>query len=335
MEPRPQQPRQPSGPRNQPPGGQPPAGGQAPQQQPTPPQATPEQQGYPEGVDTQAFIAPPRTDYDYSPLDLAPPGQRRRRQFIAAAIGALSVLLVGALLAFGWTLLRDDDSSDNNNLAAVATQTPSGADAAAGTPEATAAPTEAAVEDGAPTEPPAEAAAPTQPAEGPVVATDAASLSALLPTQDMLPPGFEAGVDSSRTQEEVVAALGGGRPAEQNLENWGWTANVERAFTNPAPEAGATSPITVSLHGFQDAASAAEALPFFADILLNIGYSDIAAPAIGESARLLTQPLEEGGVNVALYVQDGPILYRFGGFAIGGDPTQDVINVATQMLGGQ
>lgn len=287
-------------------------------------------------MDPQAFIAPPRTDYDYSPLDLAPPGQRRRRQLIAGAIGALSVLLLGALVVFGWVILRDDDPATDNNLAAVATEAANDneeAPAVAGTPEP-AEPTAPPAQDVTPTEPPADEPAQDE-AAGPVIETDAGSLAQRLPTQEMLPPGFDTGTDSERTQEEVVTALGGGRPAEQNLDNWGWTANVERTFINPAPEAGATSSITVSLHGFQDPQSAAEALPFFADILLNIGYEDIEPPPLGENARLLTQPQEDGGVIVALYVQDGPVLYRFGGYSLGGDPSQDVINVATEMLAGE
>src|SRR5690606_36825441 len=94
MEPRPQRPRQPQG------GQQPRQPGQG--QGGTPPPQHPQQggapdfdtQAYPQGYDPSAFVAPPRTDYDYSPLDLAPPGQRRRRQIIAGVIGALAVILI-------------------------------------------------------------------------------------------------------------------------------------------------------------------------------------------------------------------------------------------------
>jgi hypothetical protein len=274
-------------------------------------------------------------DYDYSPLDLAPPGQRRRRQFIAGAIGALSVVLLGALIVFGWILLRDEAPSDDENLTAIATQAPSddglaaapGEDAAGTPAPATEAPTTVP----APTQPASTDPVPPDPA-GQAVATDQDSLIATLPNAAMLPPGFGEGADTVRTQEEVVNALGGSRIAEQNLANWGWTANVERAFNNTAPEAGATSNITISLHGFKDAASAAEALPFYSDVLAANGYYDVPAPALGESARMLQLDQEDGGTLVALYVQQGPILYRVGGYALGGDPTQDVINVATQML---
>jgi hypothetical protein len=338
MEPRPQFPRQPVGPRPQP-QGQAPASGPSPQQ-PVPPVGA-EHSGYPDGIDPTAFIAPPRTEYDYSPLDLAPPGQRRRRQLIAGAIGALSVVLLGALLVFGWILLRGgDDNNGPNDQVAVVTEssdpaqgtasqaadtgsTPPATEPPASTDPAAAQPTEAAV---APTEAPA-----------PGVPQNADELRALLPDNSVLPAGFDAGTDSERDLAGVVEALGGSRTAEQSLQGWGWTGNVERVF-NADPnvvEPGTATSVSVSLHGFKDAPSAAAALPFYSDILVNIGYADVEPPALGENARMLTQPQEDGGVNVALYVQSGGVLYRIGGYAPpGSDPTQTVINVATAMLGG-
>ncbi len=334
MEPRPQQPRHPAG--GQPQSGQAPAGGGQP---PSQPPQEPEQQGFPEGYDPTTVVAPPRADYDYSPLDLAPPGQRRRRQLIAGAIGALSVLLIGALIVFGWMLLREDpdDSDDAQDRVAAVTQTPEANEAAGGDaddaatpPPATEAPTEAAPTQPAATEPPVEEEAPASD-----VATDEAGLTAILPDASTLPAGFDEGTDSTRTLEEVTNALGASRIAEQNLADWGWTANVERTFTNPAAEPGATQTVIVSLHGFKDAPSAAEALPFFTDILINLGYYDVEAPPLGESQRMLRQDQEDGTVWVTLYVQEGPVMYRYIGIAPGGDPTQDVIDLATQMLGGE
>jgi hypothetical protein len=291
--------------------------------------------GFPEGHDPATVVLPPRTDYDYSPLDLAPPGQRRRRQLIAGAIGALSVLLIGALIVFGWMLLRDDTPTDDENRVAMATQQAN--DAAAteaaieantddGTPPPTPEPTEAA----GPTAP-APTAAPTNPPDT-SAPTDVEGLTALMPDAAILPAGFSAGTDSTLAIEDVVVALGGSRIAEQNLANWGWTGNVQRVFENPAPTASATSSITVSAHGFKDAASAAEALPFYSDVLAANGYYDVEAPAVGDSARMLRQDQEDGGVLVALYVQEGPVLYRVGGYALGGDPTADVVSVTQQML---
>lgn len=334
MEPRPQKPRQPSG-AQQPASGQPAPG--APRQPTAPFQPIPGQEvpaGFPEGHDPATVVAPPRTDYDYSPLDLAPPGQRRRRQLIAGAIGALSVVLIGALIVFGWMLLREDSPADDENRVAMATQQAN--DAAAteaaneASGEATPPPTPEPTEAAGPTAPPP-TAAPTNPPES-SVATDVEGLTALMPDASILPAGFSAGTDSTLALEDVVVALGGSRIAEQNLADWGWTANVQRVFENPAPTASATSSITVSAHGFKDAASAAEALPFYSDVLAANGYYDVEAPAVGDNARMLRQDQEDGGVLVALYVQDGPVLYRVGGYALGGDPTADVESVTQQML---
>lgn len=331
MEPRPQKPRQPQGGRPAQPGdgGTPP---QPPQQGYTPLPGQ-EPQAYPQGYDPGAFVAPPRTDYDYSPLDLAPPGQRRRRQVIAGVIGALAVVLLGALIVFGWMLLRGEDGGDSGtNIAAVATESPAANDVAGANTDATPTPETAPTEAAQPTQPVSPTPTP-QPA-GPAVDTSEAGLTQLLPDPALAPAGFDSGTDSSNDLAAVVAAIGGNRQAEQNLTDWGWTANVSRAFNNTAPTDGSTDALLASLHGFKDAPSAAAALTFYADYLASTGASDVDAPALGDSARMLTSTDETGNVSVSLYVQQGPVLYRFWGVAsAGGDPTQAVIDFATQTLG--
>jgi hypothetical protein len=336
MEPRPQKPRQPQGGRP----GQPGEGGvppQSPQQGPAPHPGG-ETQGYPRGYDPDAYIAPPRTDYDYSPLDLAPPGQRRRRQVIAGVIGALAVVLLGALIVFGWMLLRDDENGDDNgaNLAAVATESPVANEGAVTDPELESTPAEDPEPEGntdpEPTQP--VSPTPTPGTQGPAVDTSEDGLRELLPDPGIAPAGFDAGTDSTNDFAAVVAAIGGNRQAEQNLEDWGWTANVSRAFSNTTPTDGSTDALLASLHGFQDAAAAAAALDFYADYLASAGAGDVEAPNLGGTSRMLSSTDESGNVSVSLYVQDGPVLYRFWGVAsAGGDPTQAVIDFATQTLG--
>jgi hypothetical protein len=148
-----------------------------------------------------------------------------------------------------------------------------------------------------------------------------------------VPAGFDGGTDSTADLASVVAAIGGNRQAETNLADWGWTANVSRVFNNTAPTDGSTDALLASLHGFEDAPSAAAALTYFADFLATTGPADVEAPALGESARMMTLTDETGNVQVSLYVQQGPVLYRFWGIASpGGDPTQAVIDFATQTL---
>lgn len=307
-------------------------------------------------------MVPPRTDYDYSPLDLAPPGQRRRRQLVAAAVGGLSVLLLGAIAVFGYLLLRDEPADDDNQLFAAQTEAAEfrSTAAAAETVVARAAAEQTAqVQGGAgATPPPTDSAAAPPPEEGGAetpaaaatrppaeptanAASDAAltpeELTALLPAEDAAPAGLDIVENTTRDQAGVVEALGGSRQAEQNLETWGWTGNVERAFTPSDPEAleaGATYGLVVSIHGFATPDAAAEALPFFSEILVEGGYEEAEAPNLGDNARLLQTVNEDGATTVALYIQNGTVLYRIGGASTGGDPTADITDMATALLEG-
>ena len=160
-------------------------------------------------------------------------------------------------------------------------------------------------------------------------------LAALLPEADAAPAGLDAAVDTELDQAGVVEALGGGRPAEQNLETWGWTGNAQRVFSPSDPEAlepDATTFLSASVHGFATPAAAAEALPFFSDILVDGGWEEVEAPDLGDAARMLQTVNEDGSTNVALYIQEGTVLYRIGGSSTGGDPTQDVTEMATSIL---
>lgn len=355
MEPRPQRPRTQIGPPQGRSQGQP-GPGASDQQPPQGGRSGPGEYG--EGTDPATFIAPSRTDYDYSPLDLAPPGQRRRRQFVAATVGGLTVLLLGAIAVFGYLLLRDEPAdSDQSDLIAAQTEAAElrATAAAAETIVAQAAAQQTAVAQGpgatsatppvVATEPPSGAAgAPTAgatqaPTEAPADAANTAQtpeeLAALLPEADAAPAGLDTAADSELDQAGVVEALGGGRPAEQNLETWGWTGNAQRVFSPSDPGAlgaEATTFLSASVHGFATPEAAAEALPFFSDILVDGGWAEVEAPDLGDAARMLQTVNEDGSTNVALYIQDGTVLYRIGGSSTGGDPTQDVTDMATSIL---
>lgn len=310
---------------------------------------------------------PPRGDYDYSPLDLAPPGQRRRRQLVAAGLGGLVVLLLAAAVVFAIVVLGGDDSGDESDTIA-ASQTEVVEDRAtvsaketivaqAGAANETSEDGAAGAADGESATEPADAAAeiPTttgdqggnQAAVDPTPAagnTDAGAggagptaeeMQALLPEQGEVPEGLDGVEDNTRTEAEVIDALGGGREVETLLNEWGWTANVERKFEASSPETlspDATTSITVSLHGFADEAAAAEALTYYTDVLAASGYEEAEAGDIGAGNRLLMQTQEDGGTVVALYVQQGSVLYRVGGYSPAGDPTSNVLNVAQAML---
>lgn len=375
MEPRPQRPRPapPAGPHHGP-AGHHAAPGQSPE-------------GHYEEYDEQPYIAPPRTEYDYSPLDLAPPGQRRRRQFVAAAIGGLAVLLLVTVGILAYLLLNDDDDGGDPNVDIAALATENAATRAALDAESTsiaeaganqtATAEGAASEDGegtaesesaagSETDPTSEATeetsgeeatepagdgeetAPTATTEGESAPSDSSAeaagagpdvseLEALLPAADAIPATLDSEEDTSLDQAGVVAALGSSRTVEQNLERWGWSGNVGRAWSASDPEAlepGATSNLTVSLHGFNSPESAAEAFTFYTEVLASAGgYEDADPPVLGETSRLLVSTDESGGTVVALYVQQGNVLYRFGGYASAeGDPLADVTALAEATL---
>lgn len=278
------------------------------------------------------------------------------------------MLLLGALAIFGYLILRDEEPSGTNDdviaaqtelaqgqatIAAQATvvaqaaadQTavaggnstaPAGTPSTAPTAASGAPPTDAAAQ---PTTPPdgATTGQPTAPAGAADTsgALDQEQLTALLPDVAAAPAGLDTPTDTQRDLATVVGALGGGRLAETNLTTWGWTGNVERSFNASDPaviEAGATAFLSVSVHGFATPQAASEALPFFSDILVEGGYQELDAPQLGDSARLLQIQNEDGTTNIALYVQDGTVLYRVGASSTGGDPTTDAVNVMTTIL---
>jgi hypothetical protein len=282
--------------------------------------------------------------------------QRRQRGAMRGVVAALVVVAV--LIGLGW-LFRDTIRgviaptppptviavTDNNSAApgtplpeptsaalpnALATVTPTAAAASTATPrpaqrpEVTEEPAVAA-ENGESTEPDRDISAQTQP------------LLELLPTQDQVPAGMILSDEAERSKADVLQALGGSEEAAQHLEDWGWSGNAYRDFIVPedgVPPPTGTTYINTSVHRFADAESAANALVYYSDFVVNEqGLQEVEAPAIGESARLLQGA--PGGVPLAiLYVQNGPILYRLGGSTSSaeGDPTTDVLSVATAII---
>jgi len=161
----------------------------------------------------------------------------------------------------------------------------------------------------------------------------------LLPTQSQVPEGLILTNEAERSKADVVEQLGDTAEAAQHLDDWGWSGNAYRDFiADPdAANPGTLSFLNVSVHRFADAESAANAMVFFSDqVILVQGLEEVEPPAIGDSARLL-KGAPDGSPLTVLYVQDGPIMYRIGGSAatVDGDPTQDVLSVASEIIPGQ
>lgn len=249
------------------------------------------------------------------------------RGFIAPTPPPTVIAVTGNNGAAPGTPLPEPTSAALPN--ALATVTPTAVAASTATPRPEEQPAEVAEEPAAPAaeggQPDRDISAQTQP------------LLDLLPTQDQVPAGMILSDEAERSKEEVLQALGGGGEAAQLLEDWGWSGNAYRDFIVPedgVPPPTGTTFINTSVHRFADAESAANALVYYSDVVVNEqGLQEVEAPAIGESARLLQGA--PGGVPLAiLYVQQGPILYRLGGSTSSaeGDPTTDVLSVATAII---
>jgi len=176
-----------------------------------------------------------------------------------------------------------------------------------------------------PTTSPTEAPVPTQPAEDPDAAPGAASAGGLppetgatdlLPTDATVPEGFVLSDESAATSIDDVAMSFTDPVATSGfLDTWGWQANATRTYVLAdgaiAPETGLTF-LYVSVHQFDSAGSAAEALTYFSDELVQGGFADADVTAVGETTRGLIQTTDTGVENGALYVQQGSFLLRVG-----------------------
>lgn len=332
MEPRPQRPRP-----QTPPSGTPPNGGQkqAPPIGPDPAQHAPHQ-GQPEH-DPAAFVSPPRMDYDYSPLDLQPPGQRRKRQVIAGIIGALVVIAIGALIVAGWMALREDDDSvnpdDNNDRVAELTSAATDEAAADGDGET--------IDEGAAGTPAAGNEETQPPTEVPPSPTpeatiyDANTIRAALPVVESMPGPFQEVGDTPQELASVTEALGGGPEVEGLLSTHGWQAGMARTYESTDPATTGSTRVVVSAHAFKDDAAAQAMLPEFDRILQSYGWTSVEMEPMGDGSAMLVFNDENTGEDaVTIYFVDGQIVYRVAVYGPAGfDSTPNAIHVVNQVLG--
>jgi hypothetical protein len=117
------------------------------------------------------------------------------------------------------------------------------------------------------------------------------------------------------------------------LQALGWQGGVYRQFTCKPP-AGRVGWVDISVHRFPDAASAAEAVAYFAASRADsMDLQTIPPPTIGDSSAALTGPAVNG-TEYSLYLSGGPLLYAVTGVAPdrGSDPRADVEAIATAQL---
>jgi len=273
-------------------------------------------------------------EYDYSPLDLQPPGQRRKRQIIAGIIGALVVVAIGALIVAGWMAIREDDSDDptpptNDRVAELTSTATETTDEGASTEDSTGTATANESATKAPTQAPP---TPTAPA---ATVYDATSIRAELPVVESMPGAFSEAGDLPQDLAGVTEALGGGPEVETMLSTTGWQAGMARTFVSNDPATTGSTQIVVSVHAFKDDAGAQAALPEFSSILEGFGWTRIEGTQLGDGSTTFTwTDPENGDEAVTIYVVDGQLLYRvFVTGPAGVDSTENAIHVVNQLTG--
>lgn len=273
---------------------------------------------------------------------IKPRGERGNKllRYLLAALLLIGVIGGGAYLVTRF--LGSNDKPENPPVAAVTgegvTPTPTAAQLAeaqqsAPTPT-TAAPTvttAAAQPTERPTDAPVQAAgAEATPAAG--GDTAAGSAEAWLPDVSDLEGEWTVTDEGQRTKTEVAAAIGAN--GDELLTSWRWRENYFREMTRVDPQSfpGETTFVSVSVHRFENAEGAAEALTALSDIVVEAqGLQDVETPVIGDKARGLAGPGD--GVNLyVLYVQDGEYLLRLGGSSVTGDPSVTINTLAQQMV---
>ena len=166
--------------------------------------------------------------------------------------------------------------------------------------------------------------------------SSAQSVEAYLPRT--LPLGYTAcfRVDGEGTLDfsALVARFPNVPGAASRLQALGWQAGAYRQFGCDGPPSGHVGWIDISVHQFGDAASAAEAVPFFANARA-LGSNLVAAdaPNIGDSTAALAGPASNG-TEYTLYMSTGSLLFRVTGVAPAGDPATDVQQVMMGVLAG-
>jgi hypothetical protein len=131
----------------------------------------------------------------------------------------------------------------------------------------------------------------------------------------------------------VVERLAKGADASATLRALGWQGGVYRQFTCKPP-AGRVGWVDISVHRFPDAASANEAVAYFAASRADsMDLQTVPAPTIGDSSAALTGPAVNG-TEYSLYLSGGPLLYAVTGVAPdrGSDPRADVEAIAAALL---
>jgi hypothetical protein len=131
----------------------------------------------------------------------------------------------------------------------------------------------------------------------------------------------------------VIERLATDAGASTTLQNLGWQGGVYRQFACKPPP-GRVGWVDISVQRFPDAASANEAVTYFAASRAeSMDLQSVPATMIGDSSAALTGRAVNG-TEYSLYLSEGPLLYAVTGVApdSGSDPRADVEAIATALL---
>jgi len=276
---------------------------------------------------------------------------RQTRLVAAVAAGGVAIFALAIVLAF--VVFRGGDDAGTPTAPGVVVATPTVDPALAGgtTGGVVATETPVVVQPQQPTAATDAAAQPTAAdasAAQPTAATDASgatlidagvytgTIERLLPTVRVLPDGFvqQSNVEASR--EEVATSLGDPDEIDALLAGWGWNGNWQRQFEmDPALVSGPDQTIVlfVSIHRFDSVDGAGQAFPFFtqkAQELTGLAVGD--GPALGDQTLWLIGG-DAGANTVSVYIQRANVVIRVYGYSASGQPQQDVVDIATNIVG--
>jgi hypothetical protein len=148
-------------------------------------------------------------------------------------------------------------------------------------------------------------------------------------------PCFRVEDEGDLTLNQVLSRFDNSADAAARLQTWGWQASAFRTFACDGPPRGEAGWIEIDLHLFADAASAQEAVDYFAAArAAGTTLLPGSPPAIGDHAAVLSGPATNGN-EFTLYASQGPLLIRVTGVSPSGIPFADVLKVAQSILATQ
>ena len=167
---------------------------------------------------------------------------------------------------------------------------------------------------------------------------NAGDISDYLPQAAAMPVGFDVPTeegDRSLTEVAATFVLDGedATQAETDLESWGWVDNQFISYdAAPQPPDEDINRYAVSVHEFETAGGASDALPAFVDAF---GAPTVDLPASDEVGDEIVamQTTNLDGNLVVLYVRTGQYLLKIDAASVSGDPLQPALDFAGQLVG--